>query len=191
MSFKMVALINSFICIIINLRVLFPYASSSLSEILKQVRNGLKDLFLRMLNTSYKVNGSTGPISAGMVFIGYNDQTWIMHGSIWLLTIPPGAYGHLQFFSVLVVYFPPPARRQRQFPTPELLIELICVFLGVHLFKSTIGFHTIVTQYVFRTLKRLVEFIERRMIHIKCQLKHNNKFENEKEQKKSAKACPW
>ena len=78
----MVALINSFICIIINLRVLFPYASSSLSEILKQVRNGLKDLFLRMLNTSYKVNGSTGPISAGMVFIGYNDQTWIMHGSI-------------------------------------------------------------------------------------------------------------
>jgi len=54
----------------------------------------------------------------------------VMHGLIWLVTMPPppGIPPEICiFFPFLDVYSPPRARRNWQFPIPELLIDLIYV----------------------------------------------------------------
>lgn len=50
--------------------------------------------------------------------------------------------GDLQFFLSWQSMPQPRARKKRQFPTPELLIDLIYMFFLVHLFESTIDFRT-------------------------------------------------
>ena len=57
--------------------------------------------------------------------------------------MPPSPPGYtpreLQFFSLLVVLIPLPRERtRRHFPTPELQIDLIYVFCGVHLFENSV-----------------------------------------------------
>ena len=59
--------------------------------------------------------------------------TWyLIVGSIWPVTMPPQAYprGICSFFCSWWSTHHPRAWRKRQFPIPELLINLICAFWG-------------------------------------------------------------
>ena len=58
--------------------------------------------------------------------------------------------GFAIFFSRVVLFLAPRARRRRQIPTPELLIDLIYVF-WVHLFENNIDFCAIAKLDVCRS----------------------------------------
>ena len=68
---------------------------------------------------------------------GIQSMTWRL---LWPVTMPPGQIpGDLRFFFLSWWSIPhPQVRRRRQFPTPELLIDLTYVFLEYIFFRAIV-----------------------------------------------------
>ena len=122
-----------------------------------------------------------------------HEKEMFMNNSIWPLTMPPPPQGIppgiCKFFRCWWSIFPSPGTQKETIPHPWGPDRPHMHIFWVHLFETNIVFRTIAKRDIFITLFN-VFYLEK---DNKCimWINMNNKFENEKSQRKNPKGPIW